>query len=60
VPTPVVCIARRKPVLEFDRRDGAFGAVFEDEARQEEAGAEEVDTKCMEDAKPMVSPVPSN
>jgi len=43
-------IARRKATLKFDRRDGTFGAVLEDEAGQEEAGAEEVDTKRVEDA----------
>jgi hypothetical protein len=50
MPTTVLYIARRKAVLKFDRRDGAFGAMFEDKAGQEETGAEEVDTKRVEDA----------
>ena len=60
VPTPILYIARRKAALEFDRRDGAFGAVLEDEAGQEEAGAEEVDTKRMDDAELLVSLTSSN
>ena len=55
VPTAVLNIARRKATLELDRRDGAFGAVLEDEAGQEEAGAEEVDSKRVEDAGQSVS-----
>jgi hypothetical protein len=60
VPTAVLNIARSKATLEFDGRDGAFGAVLEDEAGQEEAGAEEVDTKRMDDARSMVSLSHSN
>jgi hypothetical protein len=55
VPAAVVHIARHKPILKINRRDGAFGAVFEDEAGQEEAGAEEVDSKRVEDAGPPIS-----
>ena len=55
VPTAVLNIARSKATLEFDGRDGAFGAVLEDEAGQEEAGAEEVDSKRVEDAGQSVS-----
>jgi len=60
VPTAVDYTSRRKATLEFDRRDGAFGAVFEDEAGQEEAGAEEVNTKRMDDADSLVSVITSN
>lgn len=35
---------------EVGGRNGAFGAVGEDEAREEEAGAEEVDGEGVEDA----------
>lgn len=48
-------VARRETILELDGRNGALGAVFEDETRQEEAGAKEVDTERMEDAGAMVS-----
>lgn len=55
VPTAVVHIARYEAVLKLNGRNGAFGAVFEDEAGQEEAGAEEVDSKRVEDAGPPIS-----
>ena len=55
VPAAIFNIARGEAALQFDRRDGAFGAVLEDEAGQEEAGAEEVDTKRVEDAGLQVS-----
>jgi hypothetical protein len=58
VPTAVFYIARGEATLEFDRRDGAFGSVLENEAGQEEAGAEEVDTKRVEDAGLLVSHMP--
>lgn len=55
VPAAILRVARRETILELDGRNGALGAVFEDETRQEEAGAKEVDTERMEDAGAMVS-----
>lgn len=39
-----------RAVAKVDGRDGAFGAVLEDESREEEAAAEEVDRKRVEDS----------
>jgi hypothetical protein len=36
--------------LDLDGKNGAFGSVLEDETGKEEARAEEVDAKCVEDA----------
>ena len=55
VPAAVVHIAGYEAVLKVNRRSGAFGAVLEDKAGQEEAGAEEVDSKRVEDAGQSVS-----
>ena len=37
-------------MAEVDGRDGAFGAILEDESREEEAAAEEVDGERVEDS----------
>lgn len=55
VPAAVCQTTRYEAILNFDWRDGAFGAVLEDESGEEEARAEEVDSERVENAGSLVS-----
>ena len=43
-------------ILQLNRWNGAFGAVLEDEAREQEAAAEEVDGESVENAVLTLAP----
>lgn len=53
MPTPLLLRSWSK-AAEFNRRDGAIGAVLKDEAGEEEAAEEEVDRQGVEDAETYV------